>query len=113
MDTIVESLTPRQFLLDLGCGEGSLQYASYNCNILAMDVSFNGMPPVQSPDRIFYANCDSQALPLGSGTIDFVVCNHSLEHVVRIRETLAELARVLKPNGLLWISVPNGFSFDD
>ena len=112
VDTILESLGPGQLVLDLGCGKGSFRYSHYNCRILAIDVTFDS-PPSHSPDRIFYAHGDSEALPLASGTVDFAVCNHSLEHVSRIRETLAELARVLKPNGLLWISVPNGFGFDD
>jgi SAM-dependent methyltransferase len=112
VDTILESLSPGPLVLDLGCGEGSFQYSHYTCKILAIDVAF-GSRPRNSPDRVFYARGDSQALPLASGTIDFAVCNHSLEHVTRIRETLAELARVLKPDGFLWISVPNGFGFDD
>lgn len=112
MDTILESLSPGQLVLDLGSGKGSFLYSKYHCKILAIDLAVN-VNPQASPDRIFYARGDSQALPLASGTIDFVVCNHSLEHVAHIRETLAELARVLKPNGLLWVSVPNGFGFDD
>jgi SAM-dependent methyltransferase len=113
VDTILASLGQGQFVLDLGCGKGSFQYTNYKCKIVAVDVSFDISLPFVSPDRIFYARGDSQALPLGAGTIDFVVCNHSLEHVARISETLAEIARVLKPNGILWISVPNGFGFDD
>jgi SAM-dependent methyltransferase len=113
VDTILESLSPDQLVLDLGSGHGSFQYSKYNSRILAIDVAFDATPRLVSPDRILYARGDSQALPLASGTIDFAVCNHSLEHVARIRETLAELARVLKPDGFLWISVPNGFGFDD
>jgi len=113
VDTILESLSPDQLVLDIGSGHGSFQYSKYNSRILAIDVAFDATPRLVSPDRILYARGDSQALPLASGTIDFAVCNHSLEHVARIRETLAELARVLKPDGFLWISVPNGFGFDD
>jgi SAM-dependent methyltransferase len=113
VDTILESLSPDQLVLDLGSGKGSFQYSKYNCKILAIDMAFGITPRLVSPDRIFYARGDSEALPLASGAIDFVVCNHSLEHVAHIRETLAEVARVLKPNGFLWISVPNGFGFDD
>ncbi|HEY2384152.1 MAG TPA: class I SAM-dependent methyltransferase [Terriglobia bacterium] len=113
MDTILESLGPGHLVLDLGCGKGSFQYASYKCKILGIDLALDGSAPSVAPDRIFYACGDSHALPLSSSTIDFAVCNHSLEHVAHIGETLSELARVLKPRGFLWISVPDGFGFDD
>lgn len=113
MDTILESLSSDQLVLDLGSGKGSFQYTKYKCKVLAIDVAFDVIPGRISTDRIFHALGDSDALPLASGTIDFIVCNHCLEHVAHIRESLAELARVLKPDGFVWISVPNGFGFDD
>lgn len=113
MDTVLESLGPGKLVLDLGCGKGSFQYAHYQCKILGIDLALDGSALSAAPDRVFYARAESHALPLDCGSIDFAVCNHSLEHVVHIDETLNELARVLKPQGFLWISVPDGFGFDD
>ena len=113
MDTILATLGPDQLVLDLGCGGGSFQYPAYKCKIIGIDVQLR-RDELTTPDhRVFYLEAESHALPLEPSSIDFAVCNHSLEHIARLRETLAELGRVLKPAGFIWISVPNGFSFDD
>ena len=36
-----------------------------------------------------------------------------MEHFSSYTRTLDEISRVLKPDGMLWIAVPNGYSFDD
>lgn len=113
MDPILETLKPDQVVLDLGCGGGSFRYALYKCKILGVDRTLDPGSLFSEPARVFYTRADSHALPLNSGSVDFAVCNHSMEHVVRFQETLAELARVLKRDGHLWISIPNGFGFDD
>src|SRR5262249_16633981 len=46
-------------------------------------------------------------------SIDAVICHHSMEHFAGYARALDEIQRVLKPNGMLWIAVPNGYSFDD
>jgi SAM-dependent methyltransferase len=113
VDTILATLGPEQLVLDLGCGGGSFQYSAYKCRIVGVDVHLDENGMYTQDGRISYLQADSHALPLERNSVDFAVCNHSLEHIARLRETLAELGRVLKPTGFLWISVPNGFAFDD
>ena len=50
---------------------------------------------------------DALYLPLASNTVDFVVCTEVLEHVVVPTQLLLEIRRVLKPQGLLYLTVPN------
>lgn len=42
-----------------------------------------------------------------SEMFDYVRSNHSFEHLHNPREVLSEIRRILKPNGLLFIGVPN------
>ena len=49
---------------------------------------------------------DLTGLPLGDGTIDYVVCSHVLEHIADDRSAMAELARVLRPGGWAFLPVP-------
>lgn len=51
--------------------------------------------------------CDfNDPLPLENSTADIVICSHVLEHVPRPPFTVGELARILKPGGLMLIGVP-------
>jgi SAM-dependent methyltransferase len=52
------------------------------------------------------ARADLERLPLQDGSIDFVLCTETLEHVARPDRVLAEFGRVLKPGGALALSVP-------
>lgn len=49
---------------------------------------------------------DVQDTGLASGSYDVVLCNHVLEHVRDYRRALAELHRILRPEGLLICSFP-------
>ncbi|HVX67359.1 MAG TPA: class I SAM-dependent methyltransferase, partial [Bryobacteraceae bacterium] len=44
---------------------------------------------------------------------DLVICHHSLEHFSDVPGTIREIRRVLKPEGRLFVSVPDGSSFSD
>lgn len=54
---------------------------------------------------------DAHELPFLDGTFDSVVCNAVLEHVGDPERVVAEMLRVLKPNGLLYAEVPFIFFF--
>lgn len=45
-------------------------------------------------------------LPLADGSVDLLVCYHVLEHVPDDRRAMAEIARVLAPDGLAIVEVP-------
>jgi hypothetical protein len=49
---------------------------------------------------------DVCALPFGSGSFKTIVCYHVLEHIPDDRSAIAELARVLAPDGIALIQVP-------
>ena len=46
-------------------------------------------------------------MPMPSDTMDLVLCNHVLEHISDDNGALNEIYRVLTPNGLLILGVPN------
>src|SRR5262249_54551591 len=50
---------------------------------------------------------DLAALPIADAVIDVVVCLEVLEHTADAGATLDELVRVLRPDGLLFVSSPN------
>ncbi len=48
-----------------------------------------------------FVNLDAQAIPLPSNQFDLVIANHMLYHLPHLAQGLSEIARVLKPHGLL------------
>ena len=49
---------------------------------------------------------DIVTLPLADSTLDAVICSEVLEHVDSPQESIEELIRVLKPGGVMALSVP-------
>ena len=56
---------------------------------------------------------DAFAMPFPDRHFDAVVCMEVLEHVPRRRAFIAELARVLRPGGVLYLSFPNLLSWSN
>jgi ubiquinone/menaquinone biosynthesis C-methylase UbiE len=97
--------------LDAGCGTGTLARflaEAKGCNTLGVDASpemiANCVPARNTEFRPIRDICET-GLP--DATFDGVVCSSVLEYVSDPRAALVELWRLLKPNGLLLVSVPN------
>src|SRR5262245_14674214 len=88
-------------VLDAGCGEGVLveEYAG------RLDIQ--GLDPNYSSARVRLGSVT--ALPYDAGTFDRALCLDVLEHLTFDEQpkALAELHRVLRPDGELLVSVPN------
>jgi len=50
---------------------------------------------------------DVQRLPIGDASVDFCIGNHLLEHARDPLAALEELLRVVRPGGVLYVSVPD------
>ena len=80
----------------LGAGTAPL-YASSNVRIIAFDV-------YASPLTQFVA--DGHRIPLADQSVDAVLLQFVLEHVLDPWQVVMEIHRVLKPNGLVYAEVP-------
>ena len=61
-------------------------------------------------DRIVWACCSAERLPLQSESFDSVVSIAVMEHLPDDVAALRENARVLRPGGLLWITAPHALA---
>ena len=99
-------------VLDLGCGR--IPYAMklpWN-SVLAMDMSVEALGAAErlteylELDGTFsYVVGSATEIPLEGDSVEGVVCNCVLEHVVEDRLALEEMHRVLEPSGFLFLSV--------
>lgn len=96
-------------ILDFGCGSKPYEPLFKNAqSYVGVDIKISGNNHENSKIDFFY---DGKNLPLPSNHFDAVVCFEVIEHVFNIEEVLAEIRRVLKPNGLLLVSIP--FAWDE
>lgn len=92
-------------VLDFGCGSGPhkemLQSRGFVWTGLDYEKSMDPAALRRSPD-IEVAKYDGRNFPFEDQTFDSVWSFQSLEHVFSPEETFSEIARVLKPNGVLF-----------
>jgi 2-polyprenyl-6-hydroxyphenyl methylase/3-demethylubiquinone-9 3-methyltransferase len=103
--------------LDAGCGTGTLArcLATRGCSVLGVDAASEMVTAANESaqshncsDRLSFVRITTIArLALEDGSLDGVLCSSVLEYVPDPNACLAEFARVLKPGGLLLVSVPN------
>jgi len=110
LESWLRELSPLNRVLDLGCGAGSLRTQLAGLNVIGVDVD----PKELARNRELSSVCaESRSLPFASGSFDFVICHHSLEHFRDAVSVIREIRRVLKPQGRLFVSVPDGGCFSD
>jgi SAM-dependent methyltransferase len=108
MHEILKHLPAGARILDLGCAGGSFPADLTK----ALTVRFDKERPNARPDAHVVLG-DAASLPFTSSVFDAIICNHSLEHFRDLRRSLEEIGRVLKPEGSLFISVPDGGTLCD
>jgi len=89
-------------ILDVGCGNKPYQHWTHAVEYVGIDVY-----PGPGVDAIIEADTP---WPLQPSSFDGVLCTQVLEHAANLDQTLAEIGRVLKPGGLLIVTVPFAYN---
>lgn len=113
---IIEAINPQkgEKIVDLGCGTG---YYLFLLSNLGVNVSLAGFDnddrsikeaeKMMQGKRIKFITGDLHKISFQSQSFDKAVISEVLEHVENDEEVLKEIYRILKPNGLLVLSVPS------
>ena len=105
---ILESLPPGSLVLDLGARTGSFSTPRADLRVVRLDID---APPPGASGR--YVRADAARLPFRGACFDAIVANHSLEHFADLENSVREIGRVVKPEGRLYVSVPDAGTFTD
>jgi len=107
-------------VLDFGCATGwlSLALANVGCKVVGVDIAPSALRladslrvkrGVRAGGEVRFAAYDGHRLPLDDDSIDRVVCFDAFHHVKNQHATLSEMARVLRPGGLIAMLEPGPF----
>ncbi len=90
-------------VLDVGCGSRPYEVLFSGNDYAAIDVEGGGHKKEDKlPDQYF----DGLNIPYDDGVFDAAICTEVLEHSPEPEKLVAEIARILKPKGKLYVSVP-------
>jgi SAM-dependent methyltransferase len=98
-------------LLDFGCGDGLFSDAVFGKQpgVFGCDIAAAELPSARDSGvyRLGVQFADGHALPYRAGSFGSVYANSVVEHIPDPQNVLPELARVLRPAGLLALTVPS------
>lgn len=103
-------------VLDLGCNNGqhSLKVAKKCRQVVGVDYDKNQLQIARETGRdkkiknvrFVYHDLESK-IPVKNNSFDKVICLDVLEHLVKRVQLIREIKRVLRPNGLAFLAIPN------
>lgn len=105
-------------VLDIASGEGfgSSLLAAEARSVIGVDISEEAVTHAQKKyrnPRLRFLTGSATAIPLPDASVDVVVSFETLEHISAHEEMLAEIKRVLRPNGVLVMSTPDKAVYSD
>ena len=107
-------------ILDIGCGNGwvSFRYACSGANLVISDISENAIKLSQkrfsgnsSVKKAKFLVCNAQDLPFSDSSFDAVTCISVLHNVPNYKKAIAEISRVVKRGGRVYLMVFHSRSF--
>lgn len=114
LNKLLNALPPRQKILDAGCGMGLNSFLAVRKNhrVVGIDMDTekiglaNTMSIAKGYQSASFRKDDLTRLSLKNNSFDTVMCFEVLEHIAQDRKAVSEISRVLKPGGVLLLSVP-------
>ncbi len=108
---VVQDIVAEKDVLDVACGEGygSSFMADVARSIVGVDISLEAVQYASATyqkSNLSFRQGSATSLDFADATFDVVVSFETIEHLLEQAQMLAEIRRVLRPDGVLVISSP-------
>jgi ubiquinone/menaquinone biosynthesis C-methylase UbiE len=108
----VAARLPAGLVLDVGCGVGDETATLVGAGRRVVGVDYSAPTVVDAgrergTDSLRFAGMDGSQLAIRDASVDAVVSSHIIEHFTNPVTHVAELARVLRPDGSAFVITPN------
>jgi 2-polyprenyl-3-methyl-5-hydroxy-6-metoxy-1,4-benzoquinol methylase len=113
LEVIFDELLPEDLagyrLLEVGCGSGKFSQRAFerNMKVTALDVGISLLQKTLTRSPVTPLVGDSLNLPIKHDTFDIILSTEVIEHTTNPVQAIREMARLLKPGGILVLTCPN------
>jgi 2-polyprenyl-3-methyl-5-hydroxy-6-metoxy-1,4-benzoquinol methylase len=98
-------------ILDLGAGEGSTsRLLSKNNFVISLELKSERVNKISVSDSLNPIIADGFRIPVKTSSIDIIILQDVLEHMMINSDFIAELHSLLKDEGIIYLSTPNKIS---
>lgn len=106
---IIDKINPESSILDIGSGPISVLHCFPKCKKMVALDSLNDEfeKKYQRIDYIDYINSKAEKIDFPDKSFDFITCINALDHMDNYNNSLCEIARCLKPGGILFLEYEN------
>ena len=106
-------------LIDIGSGSGyvAIEMAKMGVEVIACDITKEYLKFIEDYKKRFrlanlkLVNCSADKIPIKNNSVDYVVANAILEHLVYEKKAIKEWKRILKPKGKIFLTVPIKYKY--
>jgi ubiquinone/menaquinone biosynthesis C-methylase UbiE len=99
--------------LDIGCSTGFIadELRQAGTTVTGTDIDDRGIQDGHRRfgNRISFVQSQAESLPFRENAFNIVVFNHIYEHVIDPDPVMAEIRRVLRPDGIVYLGLANRF----
>lgn len=103
-------------LLNVGCGTGGFDLVAQEAGLHTVGVDADAEAIAicglkRERKRGLFVQAVAERLPFPDRTFDVVHCFSAIEHVDSVEQTVAEMVRVTRPGGFIYVHTPNAWSW--